>query len=69
MRRFLFSLLLAFTLIASAPINRPARSQTPGPCSAGGVCDRLYQRCKAQGGSEASCAAQRLSCWEFWGCA
>ena len=71
MRRFLFSLALAFALVASGSVaDRGAISQVaPGPCSPGGICDRLYQRCKAQGGSESQCAAQRLSCWEFWRCA
>ena len=70
MRRFLFSLLLTFTLIASAAsVGQPARSQTqPGPCSPGGVCDLQYQRCKPKGGSKSQCEAQRLACWEYWGC-
>jgi hypothetical protein len=69
MRRFLYSLLLTFTLIVStASVGQPARSQTaPGPCSPGGVCDLLYQGCK-KGGSKSTCEAQRISCLEYWGC-
>lgn len=77
-RRLLRGMLLTAVVVTALPaavqapltVNLPLMmGRPPGPCSPGGVCDRIYQQCKRQGGSESSCAAQRLSCWEYWRCA
>jgi len=69
--KLLAVLVVTFALLSHTPAtnNVAVAAAPPGPCSPGGTCDRLYQSCRANGTAESTCRAQRLSCWEYWGCA
>lgn len=67
--KLLALLILTVALLSHMPATNTAAATPQGPCSPGGTCDQLYQRCLANGTAESTCRARRLSCWEYWRCA